>query len=82
MAKDKCQNCSFEFDWDIDLGLNVKYYESEATSTHFRAGGVFPCCPNCDLRVVPIPSYSLSYIKMETKFVSNLPRDYTALIKK
>lgn len=45
-----CEHCRKEFYYDVKIGLNVVYHEAEATRTHFRAGGDFPCCPLCEKR--------------------------------
>ena len=50
MPNSKCENCKTAFAYDLNLGLNVKYFECEANAQGFRAGGDFPCCPNCESR--------------------------------
>ena len=74
MQTDKCQNCEHEFAWDVKTGLNVKYYEAEATPKYFRAGGDAPCCPNCEQRVEPRKTvFGWHDIKFETRFVRKKP---------
>jgi len=68
MQTDKCQNCECEFAWDIESGLNVKYFEAEATPRYFRVGGDAPCCPNCDSEVKPgKQEFTTGYITVSTK---------------
>lgn len=43
-----CSSCNFQFPFSVEQGLNVKHYECESTRTHFRAGGIFPVCPQCE----------------------------------
>ena len=49
MPISSCKKCQKEFAYDFSIGLNIKYYETEATPHYFRAGGDAPsCCPNCE----------------------------------
>ena len=47
MPTSNCKKCQQAFAYDVDLGLNVKFYPLEATRHHVRASRVMPCCPAC-----------------------------------
>ncbi len=69
-----CTNCETEFPFDFELGLNVKYYEAEASRSGFRAGGDTACCPNCEARYTPPQkTFGWGEIKIKTGFVMRRP---------
>lgn len=70
MPTSNCKNCQTDFAYDFDLGLNVKFYEYEATPRYFRASGESPCCPNCEARCdAERKTFGFSDIKFETRIV-------------
>jgi hypothetical protein len=75
MPESFCQSCKKSFAYDFDLGLNVKYFQSEATRTCFFGGGDFPCCPECETRCLTeeARNYQSSQIRWETKLVRKRP---------
>jgi hypothetical protein len=66
-----CKKCEKEFAYDFDLGLNIKYFASESSSRGFRAGGDFPCCPDCEswCETEESRNYNSSKITMTTQFI-------------
>ena len=65
-----CKTCDCEFFYDEDLGLNVKFYQSESNAHCFQCSGDFPICPKCDAKcqTEAAINYDKSQIRVEIKF--------------
>ena len=56
------------FEFFYDDSINSQYFESEANHIGFRAGGVCPICPKCEIRCRTQEAIEYDRSRMTVKF--------------